>query len=91
MQSVIQYWSTIDRNNFINLSYETLVEEPAATIRILSDFLELEEKISESELAPELNDRIVETASGTQVLKPIYTSANKVWEKYVPFAGGALD
>jgi hypothetical protein len=86
---VMQYWQSIFPERIYTLQYESVVQEPEATLLPLFDFLNLQWE-------PEcLNyyqkGSVVHTASIKQVQQPINTKGLQRWKKYEKYLQPAID
>jgi hypothetical protein len=72
-ERIMQHWQRVLPLSIYELSYEAVVQSPEETIRGLLDFCGLD--FEEACLSPHLNTRTVNTASWSQVRKPLYTSS----------------
>jgi hypothetical protein len=79
-QKLMQHWQTVLSVPILNVSYESLVEDPEALTRGMLAFCGLE--WDERCLRHYDNARFVNTASYDQVRKPIYKSAIGRWRHY---------
>lgn len=86
---IMERWQADHGDAILELRYEGLVDDPAAQARRLLEHCGLE--WSEVVLNPERNPRPVNTASGWQVKRPIYSSAVGRWEHYRPYLGRVLE
>jgi len=69
--------------DFLDVSYEQLIENPAATVQTLLQHCKLPP--DEACLHPETNSNPVTTASAAQVRRPLYLSALGHWRNYEPW------
>ena len=74
-QNYIKFWKELFADEFFNINYEKLVENPKQEIKNLLAFCNLEWE--ENCLKHENNSKSIKTASWAQVRKPIYKSAVK--------------
>jgi len=85
-QRLMDHWrAVLPTENFLEVDYETLVENPEATVRQMIDFVGLE--WNEACLHPEDNERAVKTPSMWQVRQPVYKTSTERWRKYEPWLG----
>ena len=74
-QNYIKFWKELFADEFFNINYEKLVENPKQEIKKILTFCNLEWE--ENCLKHENNSKSIKTASWAQVRKPIYKSAVK--------------
>ena len=74
-QNYIKFWKELFADEFFNINYEKLVENPKKEIKDLLTYCNLEWE--ENCLKHENNSKSIKTASWAQVRKPIYKSAVK--------------
>lgn len=85
-QRLMQHWrAVLPADRFLEVDYDTLVGAPEAGTRQLIAFCGLE--WDDACLRPELNERIVRTASSWQVRQPINKSGLERWRRYEPWLG----
>ena len=65
---------------FLNISYENLVNNPEVEMKKILEYCDL--KFETSVLSPEKNKRAVLTASNEQVTRKIYKGSSESWKKY---------
>lgn len=78
--NTMNFWQSENLNNFFNLSYEGLVEDPEKSTQKLFDFLGLD--FSTDLLDITKNSNPVYTASAVQVRSKINKNAINKWNKY---------
>jgi hypothetical protein len=88
-QRLMAHWREVIPGKFIELDYEHLVANQEAESRRLIDGLGMEWE-------PEClsfydSDRLVRTASITQVRQPIYNRSVAKWERYAPYLSDLFD
>lgn len=89
-EDLMKFWSKeINENIILNLDYDRLTNNQHDEIKRLIKFLDLEWE--DNCLKPELNKRIIDTASQLQIRKGIYQNSSSEWMKYKPFLNGILD
>ena len=79
--ATMSVWREYGFSNLFNVNYEKMATAPGGEIRRLLEFVEL--PFDEDATRPERSANIVNTASASQVKKPINTSAVARWKKYV--------
>jgi hypothetical protein len=85
-QRLMQHWrAVLPADRFLEVDYDTLVGAPEAGTRQLIAFCGLE--WDDACLRPELNERVVRTASSWQVRQPINKSGLERWRRYEPWLG----
>ncbi|MBI3866838.1 MAG: sulfotransferase [Planctomycetia bacterium] len=86
---LMRHWySVLDRDSLFELSYETLVAEPASVIQRLTTFSAL--PFEDACMRFFESVRQVDTASRWQVRRPIYSTSVMRWERYREFLGPLL-
>jgi tetratricopeptide (TPR) repeat protein len=80
---LMAHWRAVLPLPILDVSYETLVEQPEPTIRALIEFCGLE--WDDRCLQPHLTQRAVRTASMAQVRRPIYTTSARRAERFARF------
>lgn len=80
---LMAHWKAVLPLPILDVSYETLVEQPEPTIRALIDFCGLE--WDDRCLQPHLTQRTVRTASMAQVRRPIYTTSKRRSGRFAEF------
>ncbi|XXK35466.1 tetratricopeptide repeat protein [Rhodobacteraceae bacterium nBUS_22] len=88
-KNITKCWHDIYNNKIYSISYEKLTENAEREIKNLLKFIELD--FEPKCLTPERNDRVVMTASQTQIRKPIYSGSSQNWKKFEPFIERAFD
>jgi tetratricopeptide (TPR) repeat protein len=85
-ERLMDHWrSVLPKQNFFEVQYEELVENPEPVIRQMIEFCGL--RWSDQCLSPELNPKDVATPSLWQVRQPIYKSSVERWRRYEPWLG----
>lgn len=83
-QRVMEHWkSVLPEGLLLEIEYEELVANPEPVTRRMIDFLGLE--WDDACLAPQANQRLVNTPSRWQVRQPIYKSSVARWQKFMPW------
>ena len=82
-QRIMQHWRNVIPDRFIEVSYQQLVENQQAESRRLIEYIGLQ--WDENCLQFYQSDRLIRTASITQVRQPIYTSSVSHWKAYQPY------
>lgn len=82
-QRIMQHWRNVIPDRFIEVSYEQLVENQQAESRRLIEYIGLQ--WDENCLQFYQSDRLIRTASITQVRQPIYKSSVSHWKAYQPY------
>jgi tetratricopeptide (TPR) repeat protein len=83
---VMEHWRTVlPPERFIEIDYESLVEDREAQTRRLVEFCGVE--WNDACLRPEENDRAIRTASLLQARQPVYRRAIGRWRNYAPWLG----
>ena len=77
---LMAHWRDVLGDRFIEIDYEDTVEELEPQARRLIDHVDL--PWDEACLEPHKQKRAVLTASKTQVIKPVYKTSVKAWERY---------
>lgn len=88
-QMMVHWREVLPSFPIIDLSYETLVDNPEDTVRILLEFCGLDWN-SEC-LQFHKAKRVVNTASYQQVREPLYKRSVARWKKYSPFIQPLID
>ena len=85
----MQYWLELFPRKIFKFDYDLLTINKEYEIKKLIEYLGLgwEEKC----LYPDKNQRLVFTASSSQVRKKIYKNSSKQWENFKPFLNGIFD
>jgi len=87
--SLMDHWRRIlPANSILELSYEDLVLDTERTLRTMIEFCSL--PWDDACLAPETNQRIVQTPSAWQVRQPINNRSIMKWKHYEPWLGALL-
>ena len=82
-ERLMAHWKAVLELPIYEVDYEALVASPDREIPELLSFCGLD--VQESCLSPHKNDRVVHTASHSQVRQPIYTSSVGYAERYKGF------
>ncbi len=82
-QRIMQHWRDTVPDRFIEFNYEDLVADQEGVSRHLIDYIGLEWEAQCLEFYD--SDRIVRTASITQVRQPIYKKSVAKWKRYAPY------
>lgn len=80
---MMEYWRSIVPDHLLEINYEDMVENQEAVSKKLINWIGLEWDTSCLKFYE--SDRIVRTASITQVRSPIYKSSVGRWKPYTPF------
>ena len=80
---VMEHWRVVLAGRFLEIEYESLVANQEVETRRLLDWIEL--PWDAACLRFYESDRVVRTASITQVREPIYNSSVGRWEPYGPY------
>jgi len=80
---IMQHWRTVIPQRFIELDYETLVADQETESKRLVEWIGLD--WDASCLSFYESDRLIRTASITQVREPIYTRSVEKWKAYEPW------
>lgn len=83
------HWSTTRPDLILTVPYEALAREPATWIPIIAEHVGL--RYSDSMLAPHLTERVVSSASHSQVRHSIHTDAVDAWRRYEPHLAPFFD
>jgi hypothetical protein len=87
---LMAHWrSVLPAGAFLDVQYEDIVADQEAQARRMLDFCGLE--WNDACLDFHKHKRLVDTASMTQVRRPIYTSAVERWRPYEKYLGPLLD
>jgi hypothetical protein len=85
-ERLMDHWRRVLRpERFTEVQYETLVADREAETRRLIAFCGLD--WDEACLAPERNDRKVQTSSLWQARQPVYKTSVERWRRYEPWLG----
>lgn len=85
-ERLMAHWrAVLPADRFLEVDYEALVGDPEAGTRRLIAFCGLE--WDDACLRPELNERVVRTASLWQVRQPINKAGLERWRRYEPWLG----
>lgn len=87
-EEMMSYWKSLFPNQVFTLKYETLVQDPEATVRKLLAFVGLE--WDEACLKFHESSRTVRTFSKDQVRRAVNTSSLAQWQKYEKHLGPLL-
>ncbi len=88
-QSLMQHWQSVIPDRFMEINYEDLVHDQENISKQMIEFLGL--KWDPACLSFYDSDRIVRTASITQVRKPIYRKSVNKWKHYEPYISELKD
>jgi tetratricopeptide (TPR) repeat protein len=77
---LMEHWRKVCPDKFIEIDYEDTVSDLETQARKLIDYIGL--PWNDACLKPHKQKRAVLTASKTQVIKPIYKTSVKSWERY---------
>ena len=88
-QRIMEHWHKVIPDRFIEMNYEDLVANQEDESKRLIDYIGLE--WDEDCLRFFESDRIVRTASITQVRRPIYTQSVARWKPYKKYIAGLFD
>jgi tetratricopeptide (TPR) repeat protein len=88
-QRIMDHWRKVIPDRFIEINYEDLVANQEEESRRLIEYIGLE--WDENCLRFYESDRLVRTASITQVRQPIYKKSVARWKPYQPYIGDLLD
>ena len=86
---LMEFWRQKFPHQLFSLKYEALVENLEQNTRNLISFLGL--NWEDACLKPELNDRLVLTASSQQVRQTIYTGSSEKWKRFEPYLNQKFD
>jgi len=86
---LVEHWSQVLPTPYLELQYETLVENPKSTIQEVLTFLGV--AWDDACLESHTSTRPVMTPSFDQVNKPINSSAINRWENYEEFLGPLIE
>lgn len=87
---LMEHWrAVLPEGSFYEVQYEELVTDKEAQTRKLIEYCGLE--WSDVCLESHKTDRVVKTASITQVRQPVYTSSVERWRAYEPYLQPLLD
>lgn len=79
-QKMMAHWESVLPGRFLSINYEDLVSNQADRSRALIEYLGLTWDPACMEFYK--SDRLIRTASVTQVRKPVYTSSVNKWQHY---------
>ena len=79
-RSLCSFWAEQDELPLLQISYEDLVTDPQSSVERLCNFLGIE--FESGLLSPELQDRVVTTASTMQIRERLNTSSVFRWKRY---------
>ncbi len=82
-QRIMRHWRNVIPDRFIEISYEQLVENQQQESRRLIEYIGLE--WDKNCLQFYQSDRLIRTASITQVRQPIYKNSVSHWKAYQPY------
>ncbi|RKZ65372.1 MAG: hypothetical protein DRQ44_08170 [Gammaproteobacteria bacterium] len=88
-QRIMQHWREVIPDRFIEVSYEQLVENQLQESKRLIDYLGLD--WDENCLQFYESDRLIRTASITQVRQPVYQKSVSRWKSYQPCLADLFD
>lgn len=88
-KDLMSHWLTTYHNRIYRLNYEKLTTEQEKETRRLIEYLELE--WDRKCLAPQDNNRAINTASHLQIREKVYKNSSQQWRKYEPFIDGEFD
>lgn len=77
---LMEHWRSFLGDRFIEIDYEDTVHNTEEQARKMIDYIGL--PWDEACLEPHKQKRAILTASKTQVVKPVYTTSVKSWERY---------
>ena len=77
---LMEYWREVLGDRFIEVDYEDTVNDTEAQARKMIDYIDL--PWNEACLEPHKQKRAILTASKTQVVKPVYKTSVRSWERY---------
>ncbi|MBO6564231.1 MAG: sulfotransferase [Pseudomonadales bacterium] len=83
VERMMAHWKSMFSDRIFTLDYETLIDEPEASLSEVFSKLNLD--LEPSCLEPHKSQRIVNTASRNQVIQPLYASANKQVAPYIGY------
>jgi tetratricopeptide (TPR) repeat protein len=87
---LMEHWrSVVPGSNFLDVEYESLIQDPETEIRRITEFLGLDWE--EACLHPESNPQAVRTPSFWQVRQPFYKSSTERRRRYEPWLGPFRD
>jgi hypothetical protein len=85
-ERLIDHWRRVlPGDRFTEVNYETLIADREAETRRLIAFIGLD--WDEACMAPERNQRVVQTASHWQARQPVYGTSVERWRRYEPWLG----
>jgi tetratricopeptide (TPR) repeat protein len=83
---LMDHWrSILPSPQFLEVEYESLVEDPGTATHKMTDFLGLEWE--EACIHPETNKNPVRTPSLWQVRQPFFKTSTERWKRYAPWLG----
>ncbi|HEY6431101.1 MAG TPA: sulfotransferase [Acetobacteraceae bacterium] len=89
-ERLMHHWrAVLPPDRFLDIDYETLVDDPPTQSRRLIEFTGLEWEAAC--LRPEQNRRTVDTASMWQARQPVYRDSVERWRRYEPWLGELRD
>jgi Flp pilus assembly protein TadD len=88
-QRIMQHWRNVISDRFIEVSYEQLVKNQEEESRRLIDYIGLD--WDENCLQFYQSDRLIRTASITQVRQPVYQKSVSRWKSYQPYLADLFD
>ena len=87
--NLMDYWSKHLNQKVYNIDYDKLTVDQELETRQMIDYIGL--KWDEKFLSPEVNRRIVSTASNVQIREKIYQGSSDQWKNYEPFLNGKFN
>lgn len=87
--NLMDYWSKLLNQKIYNIDYDKLTIDQEFETRRMIDYIGL--KWDEKFLSPEVNKRIVSTASNVQIREKIYQGSSDQWKNYKPFLNGKFN
>ncbi len=88
-EDLMEYWSKHLNQKIYNIDYDKLTIDQEFETRQMIDYIGL--KWDDKFLSPEVNKRIVSTASNVQIREKIYKGSSDHWKNYEPFLNGKLN
>ena len=86
---LMEFWRQKFPTQIFSIKYESLVENLEPNARNLSSFIGL--SWEDACLKPELNERVILTASSRQVRQPIYSGSSERWRRFEPHLDKKFD
>ncbi len=87
--SLMEFWEQKLEDRIYSVQYESITSSQEVETRYLLEHLGL--KWEDRCMAPQDNERLVNTASSAQVRQKIYQGSSKQWTNYKPFLNGKID